>query len=154
MQQKIDIIKSLLEEFLVKMTIKGEVNVVNGGEFPQFIVRTADGGILIGENGKHLIALTHLFKKITEEQLKRQNLENIQFLLDINDYQVKKIEEMKNFARMNAQRVRYFKKEIELEPMTSYDRRIVHATLTEYPDIVTESVGEDPNRRIIIKYFN
>jgi spoIIIJ-associated protein len=106
---------------------------------------------LIGENGQHLIALNHLLKKLAENEFKKNELEKIQFFLDINDYQAKKIEELKNLAKMNAQRVRYFKKEIELESMSSYERRIIHASLTEYPDITTESTGAEPNRRVIIK---
>ena len=51
------------------------------------------------------------------------------FLLDVNDYQMKRIEELRNIARMSAQRVIFFKKELEMEPMTAYDRRIIHSVL-------------------------
>ena len=46
---------------------------------------------------------------------------------------------------------RYFKKEVEMHPMNAYERRVIHAALTEYPDITTESVGEEPQRRVVIK---
>lgn len=154
MEQQTQIIKDLLETLLEKMTVCAEVSVLNAEEYPQFIVRTQEAGILIGENGQHLIALNHVLKKLVDEEFKKQNLEKIQFLLDINDYQIKKIEEIRNLSRVNAQRVRFFKKEIELEPMSAYDRRIVHDTLTEYPDIVTESIGVDPDRRVVIKPSN
>jgi spoIIIJ-associated protein len=145
------IIKSLLEIILEKLTIEGKINIIENSECPQFIIKTQEAGILIGENGQHLIALNHLLKKLAENEFKKNELEKIQFFLDINDYQAKKIEELKNLAKMNAQRVRYFKKEIELESMSSYERRIIHASLTEYPDITTESTGAEPNRRVIIK---
>lgn len=154
MEQQIKIIKSSLETILEKMTVKGEIEVVETSECFQFIIRTQEAGILIGENGQHLIALTHLVKKLIESEFKKNNLEKIQFLLDVNDYQAKKIEELKNLARMNAQKVRYFKKEIELESMNPYERRIIHAVLTEYPDITTESTGEDPDRRVVIKPYD
>ena len=54
-------------------------------------------------------------------------------------------------ARMHAQRVRYFKKEVEMRPMNAYDRRIVHSVLQEYPDISTQSTGEGPDRRVVVK---
>jgi len=73
--------------------------------------------------------------------------------LDVNDYQEKKIEELRNMARVNAQRVRYFKKEIVLKPMTSFERRVIHATLADCPDITTESQGRDPQRYLIIKPY-
>jgi len=142
-----------LEQILEKLTVEGEIEISEDIECPQFIVRTREAGVLIGENGQHLVALNHVVKKISECECKKQNLETIRFFLDINDYQAKKNEELKNLAKMTAQRVRYFKKEIELEPMSSYERRIIHATLTEYPDITTESKGEGLERRVVIKFL-
>ncbi len=153
METQIKIIKSLLETILEKLTVEGKVEVLEDSECPWFIIRTKEAGVLIGENGQHLVALNHLVKKLSESEFKKQKMEAVRFFLDINDYQAKKNEELKNLARMMAQRVRYFKKEIEMEPMTSYERRIIHATLTEYPDIMTESAGEEPNRRVVIKPY-
>lgn len=151
--EQIKIIKSLLETILEKLTIEGEIKVIESGDCPQFIIKTQEAGLLIGENGQHLIALNHLLKKLSENEFKKRELGGIQFFLDINNYQTKKNEELKNLARMAGQWVRYFKKEVELEPMSSYERRIIHATLTEYPDITTESAGEEPNRRVVIKPY-
>lgn len=153
MEQQLEIIKLLTGQILEKLGISGEISVLESGECPQIIIRTQEAGLLIGENGQHLIALSHLLKKIADNKFKKNNLEKIQFLLDVNDYQAKKIEELKNLARMSAQRVKYFKKEVEMEPMSSYERRIIHSALTEYPDIETKSTGEDPNRRVVIKLY-
>ena len=151
MENKIKIISNLLEEMLEKMTVEGQVECseMDGGSI--FTIKTKEAGILIGEDGKHLIALSHVIKKIAGNRLKNDNLEDFPFLLDVNDYQIKKIEELRNIARMTAQRVRFFKKEMELEPMTAYDRRIIHSVLGEYPDIKTESVGDGPERSVVIK---
>lgn len=151
MEQQKQIIKIFLEEILLKLTVSGEINIIDSEECPQFVVRTQEGGVLIGEKGKNLVALNHLIKKMVEKEFERQSLEKIQFFLDINDYHAKRIEELKNTARMACQRVKYFKKDIELDPMSSYERRVIHAFLAEYPDVITESVGEDPNRRIVVK---
>lgn len=153
MEKQKQIIKSLTKEILEKMAVQGEVEIVESSECPQFIIRTKEAGILIGENGQNLTALSHLLKKITEREFKKNDLEKIQFFLDVNDYQAKKIEDLKNIARMSAQRVRYFKKELKMDPMNAYERRIIHAVLTEYPDIATESTGEDPNRCVVIKFL-
>jgi len=151
MEKQKQIIKLLIKEILEKMAVQGEVEIIENGEYPQFIIRTKEAGILIGEGGQNLIAFNHLLKKIADGEFKKNNLEKIQFFLDVNDYQAKKNEDIKNIARMAAQRVRYFKKETELEPMTAYERRIIHSSLTEYPDITTESVGEGLDRRVVIK---
>lgn len=151
MEKQKQIIKIILEEILARLTVPGEINMIDSEECPQFVVRTHEGGVLIGEKGKNLIAFNHLIKKMVEKEFERQNLEKIQFFLDINDYHAKRIEELKNIARMACQRVRYFKKDIELESMSSYERRIIHAFLAEYPDVITQSAGEEPHRRIVVK---
>lgn len=154
MDKQCETIKKTIEEILEKMTVSGEIEILESQECPQFIIRTKEAGILIGENGQNLVALNHVLKKIVENKLKEDREEKFQFLLDVNDYQAKRMEELKNLARMSAQRVRYFKKEIMMEPMNAYERRIVHATLTEYPDIITESAGEEPKRRVVIKPYD
>lgn len=151
MDKQIQIIKALLEEILERMTISSHVEFVEDKNHPRFIIKTKEGSVLIGEEGNHLLALNHLVKKISENRFRSEGLEQIIFFLDVNDYQMKKIEELENEARMSAQRVRFFKKELEMSPMSSYDRRIVHSLLGEYPDIKTESVGDEPFRRVIIK---
>lgn len=133
------------------MGIPGMVDVFETMENVRFSLHSPEAGLLIGDNGQNLIALNHVIKRIVEKNLGKTE---IAFSLDVNDYQKQKAEEIKDLARMSAQRVRFFKKEVTLRPMTSYERRIVHAVLTEYPDIVTESVGEEPQRKVIIKPFS
>lgn len=136
---------------LEKMTILGEIGKVEMDGNIVFTIKTREAGILIGEDGKHLIALSHIAKKMAENKFKKEKMEALPFLLDINDYQIKRIEELRNVARMNAQRVIFFKKEIEMDPMTAYDRRIVHSVLGECPDVKTESIGDGFERRVVIK---
>ena len=154
MNPKLENIKSVIETLLEKLSVKGEVEFMETGEGVRFLIRTYEGSLLIGENGQNLLALNHIVKKIADKVLSgdREEEKTI-FSLDVNDYQAKKIEDLKNLARLNAQRVRYFKKEIILRPMTSFERRIVHAVLTECPDIITESTGEEPNRKVVIKPY-
>lgn len=144
-------IQEIIKTFLDKMAVEGEVEGIEKIDSHYFTIKTREAGILIGDNGQNLSAINHLIKKIAEKMARDADQEPLPFLLDVNDYQSKKIEELKNLARMQAQRVRYFKKDITMDPMNAYERRIVHAALTEYPDIKTESTGEEPNRRVIIK---
>jgi spoIIIJ-associated protein len=73
-------------------------------------------------------------------------------MIDINGYNKKRFDSLKNTAHMLAERARYFKNSVELEPMPAYERRIVHMFLENIPDIVTESAGVGPGRRVVIKY--
>ncbi len=151
MEEKINQIKKLIEDLLEKLTINGRVETEETVDGPQFIIRTPEGGLLIGENGKNLISFNHLVKKIISKEKNKED--SFSFSLDINGYQNKKIEDLKDIARVNAQRVRYFKKEIILKAMSSYERRIVHMALSDSPDISTDSIGQEPERKIVIKPY-
>ena len=144
-------IQQLIEALLAKMHIEAAVEQAEllGGVC--FHIKTPDGAMLIGENGQNMLALYYLIKRIMEKQAVG---EPMQFSLDVNDYQRKRIEEIKERARMGAQRVRYFKKEVILQPMSAYERRVIHLTLAEDPDIVTESRGEGEVRSVVIKPTN
>lgn len=148
MPDKKVIVKEIINSLIERIGLDARVDEVEGPEEVQFIVRTHEGGLLIGEAGKTLVSFNHLVKKISEKKIEDRDFS---FSLDINDYQAKRIEELKNLARVNAQRVRYFKKEVALRPMTGFERRVVHMVLTDCPDIVTESKGERENRQVIIK---
>lgn len=150
-QHHIEFVESTIKNILDLIGISYSLEFQEGGEVGWFIIKTADAPLLIGDNGKHISALTHLVKKMYENKFAAEDATKHWFLIDINDYNKKRIEEIKDMARMHAQRVRYFKKDIEMRPMNSYERRIVHSILQEYPDISTQSTGEGMERRVVIK---
>lgn len=133
------------------MGVPSTVEFQESGSDGWFIIKTPEAPLLIGDNGKHLSALTFLIKRFYEKKFPDAQP---WFLIDINDYNKKHIEEIKDTARMHAQRVRYFKTDAEMRPMNAYERRIVHSVLQEYPDITTESIGEGVERRVVVKLSN
>lgn len=149
-KESVEKIQNLIQDILERMGCSGSVDFIEYPENLFFNIHTKDSGILIGESGERLKALNHIVHKMLERESDAQ-IKDLRFFIDINDYQKQKIEELKDTARLSAQRVRYFKKEIEMRPMSAYERRIIHSTLTEYPDIVTQSSGEGENRRVVIK---
>lgn len=114
----------------------------------RFIITTLDSAILIGEHGARLLALNHIVKRIVENKEEG----NQSFMIDVNDYQKKRIDDIRAKAHMLAERARYFKSSVEMDPMSSYERMIVHAEFTDTNDIVTESTGQGRERRIIIRF--
>ncbi len=114
----------------------------------RFIIATPDSAILIGEHGARLLALNHLMKRIVE----KNSEETSPFFVDVNDYQKKRIEDIRAKAHMLAERARYFKSSVEMDPMSSYERMIVHAEFSEEKDITTESTGAGRDRRVIIRF--
>ena len=113
-----------------------------------YLVSTPDSVILIGEHGARLLALNHLIKRMAE----KNNAEIGAFLVDVNDYQKKRIDEIRAKAHMLAERARYFKSSVEMDPMSSYERMIVHSEFSKEKDIVTESTGSGRDRRVIIRF--
>ena len=143
-----DDVRHILENVLLHMNISASVVETELLETPCYQIQTADSGMLIGENGQHLYALHTIVRRMAERYCKEGCPP---FLLDVNDYQRHHIEEIKERAHMSAQRVRYFKKEVIMQPMSGYERRIIHMTFAGDPDLVTESIGEGENRRVVIK---
>ena len=141
-----EFVLGLLERLGVRASL--EDGVV--GDSPTLTIRTNEAGLLIGEDGQRLEAINHLLRRVLE---KMGPEDSTHVLVDVNDYHRKRYEELRDNARMGAQRVRYFKKEVELLPMNAFDRRIIHLTLQEYPDIATESIGVGKDRRVVIKPY-
>jgi predicted RNA-binding protein Jag len=116
--------------------------------------------------GEALSAINHLAKRMIEAKTsptpgERDSLspgvgerqEGLGILIDINGFQKKRIENIHAIAHMMAERARYFKSNIEVDPMPAFERRIVHEFLSDATDLKTESQGEGYSRRVVIKYI-
>ena len=109
---------------------------------------------LIGMRGETLLAIDHLVKKIFEQKANGSEPEERgeMFLVDINGYRTKQIKDLQAKALMMAERARSFQYDVELTPMSAYERLIIHTTLQDAPNVKTESQGEGRSRRVVIKY--
>lgn len=103
---------------------------------------------IIGKNGQNLKALEHLVRAVL---LKNNDSQNI--VVDINDYKKSRASFVVDAAKQAVSRVRNTQKAEVLIPMSAYERRIVHMELASYPDVATESIGDEPQRRIVIKPY-
>lgn len=114
-------------------------------------VKTPDGRILIGRDGEVLNALSGLLHRYLETSLTAGE-SPLSLSLDINDFQKAHIESLKTKAHMMAERAKFFKSSIELDPMNGYERKIIHTYLEKDKNIATESIGEGKTRRIVVTY--
>jgi spoIIIJ-associated protein len=103
--------------------------------------------ILIGKNGQTLKALEQLSKQYMINKYGY----NLQISLDVEDYKERKIKNLEHLAKQTAKEVVTTKIEASLENMNSFERRVVHNALTNFKGVTTESIGEEPNRHVIIK---
>lgn len=118
-----------------------------------FTIEADDARSLIGMHGDTIHAIDMLVKKIVEKKMPPQEGdESPMFLIDVNDYRAKQIRDLQTKALMMAERARSFQYDVELNPMSAYERLIVHTTLQNAPNVKTESQGEGRNRRVVIKY--
>jgi spoIIIJ-associated protein len=104
---------------------------------------------LIGQGGETLRALNHLLKRLAEKRFKDEELN---FTVDVAGYLEKQLDVLRGNARMLAQRARLFKHDIEMPPMSAYERLVVHELFADDPEIKTESAGEGKFRHIVLKY--
>lgn len=118
-----------------------------------------DAGPWIGQGGDVVRAFDHLVKKIAEKKLfpareaGSEGDDRLLVLVDIGGYRTGLIKELQDKARAMAERAISFKYDVEMPPMTAYERLIVHTTLADMPGIKTESQGERHDRRVVIKYI-
>ena len=143
-------IKKTIKEFFEKTTFEVEIEFSPQIDLTLPVnLKMETPQILIGEGGQTLSDIQHLLKAI----LKRKVAENFYIDLDINDYKKKKNEYLKEIARSVADEVSLTKKEKILSPMSAYERRIIHLELAGRQDISTESIGQEPERRIVIRPY-
>lgn len=120
-----------------------------------YSIEAEDGRALIGMHGDTVHALDMLVKKIYEKRNPAPEGSEERgplFLIDVNGYRGKQIKDLQTKALMMAERARSFQYDVELSPMSSYERLIIHTTLQNEPNVKTESQGEGRNRRVVIKY--
>lgn len=145
-------IKKEVEEFFGKMTFTTEIQHLSLKEQTLTLnLKVEEPQILIGEGGETLLEIQHLLKIVLKRKI--NVVEPFYVDLDINDYKKKKIAYLKEMARSLAEEVILTKKEKILPVMPAYERRIIHMELADMSNITTESIGQEPERRIIIKPY-
>ncbi|MBP6060409.1 MAG: hypothetical protein KA515_00170 [Candidatus Pacebacteria bacterium] len=146
-------IENLIRELIEKINIKvSKIDVVeekNGNLM--YAVEISEPHHFIAREGEALYALNHVVRRIVEKNIPPTSPQS-PFLIDINDFQKKKIDAVQAVAHMMSERARYFKSSVEVDPMSSFERRIVHEFLADATDLKTESVGMGSGRRVVIKY--
>lgn len=147
-------IEETCDEFFKKMTFDVGIKVRKQKDTTIPIdLQIEEPQILIGEKGQTLAEIQRLLKIILKRGIDFSEEEDKDFYidLDINDYKKKKAEYLKELAKSIADEVALLKEEKLLPPMSAYERRIIHLEIAERNDVVSESVGMEPERKIVIK---
>ena len=150
--EKADVVKVAKEvmEALIKfMRITADVSATQSatGELPVTLeIEGDDLGVLIGRRGQTLTSLQYIVRLIVAEKLKMWLPINV----DVAGYKKRRYESLQNLALRLAEQVKRNRRLIMLEPMPADERRIIHLTLADHPDITTQSMGEGEVRKVAI----
>ena len=148
--KKSDVVEEL-KEFIKKITkLMGiEVNIETKvrDNNVSITLYSDNNNILIGKSGRTIDALSLIAKQYIQNEIGV----NFRFLLDVGEYKAKQQKNIEYIAKKTAREVAKTKIEAKLDPMNSYERRIVHSILSDNEKVYTESVGEEPNRAVVIK---
>jgi len=149
-------VRDILDHLLKLLDIQGKIGVKIG--IPVFkdeetsvnpIIFNIEGddlGILIGRRGQTLDALQYLTRILVSKRMTC----NLPVIVDVEGYKLRHYEDLRILALNVAAQVKAKKSSFRLEPMPAIERRIIHVTLANDPDVVTESIGEGENRKVVI----
>ena len=143
-----DLGKQILENILKGFNVEGQIEKKIRDKQIFYSVHSDNNGALIGKNGRILDNI----QKYLRQAINAQVGIHVNIVLDIENYKEKQNRYLERDVKKIAREVTLSKKEVKLDPMNSYQRRIVHNALSKFDYISTESIGEEPNRCVVIKY--
>ena len=146
-QDIINFIKETINTITNLMNIPVNLEVRKRDKNIEIKIFSEHNSILIGRDGRTLDSLQNIIRQIVSLEIG----DAYRVMLDIENYRDKKISNLERTAKRIAREVKVTKVETKLEPMNSYERRIIHNALSQNKYVYTESVGEEPNRCVVIK---
>jgi spoIIIJ-associated protein len=144
--------RTVVAELLEKMKIPARIEVRNGepdeeGQRPVLVDIHGDGlGVLIGRRAEILNALQYIVNLIVSKQVEHW----VQVIVDVEGYRARREKQLRQMAiRMADQAIKTGRRQV-LEPMPASERRVVHMELRDHPRVSTQSIGEEPARKVTI----
>lgn len=152
--ESVEVARKILETLLSKMGIESIVKVeasemVGEDETDNTMVLNIigeDSGVLIGRHGQTIDSLQYLVRLMTSKQTKSKT----PIMIDVQDYKRRRYDDLRTLAMNVAEQVKISKTSIRLEPMSPFERRIVHMALANDPELTTESIGEGESRKVVV----
>ena len=143
----IEFIKEYIVELIRAMGLTANLEVKKREDNVTFTVFSDNNSILIGKNGRTLESITTIVKQAVHKEIGKY----FNLTIDIGEYKKERENRLERLAKKVAREVSYSKVEAKLDPMNSYERRIIHTILADNKKVITESEGEEPNRYVVIK---
>ncbi len=150
-----EVARGILEALLAKMGVAASIvpqaNFIVEGEEEvtvpiAFDIKGDDLGILIGRRGQTLSCLQYIIRLIVGHQTEAW----VPIVIDVEGYKQRRYEALRTLALRISEQVKAKGVPFTLEPMPAYERRIIHLTLTDNPDVTTQSIGDGEARKVVI----
>ena len=143
----IDFIKEYLQKLTHDIGIGINLEVKKRENNLSITILSDNNALLIGKNGRTMDALNTILRQAIYAKFGFY----YKFVLDVGEYKEKQQHNLERLAKQLAQEVARTKVEAKLDPMNSYERRIIHNALNDFKKVYTESEGTEPNRYVVIK---
>ena len=140
------IARDFLGEVILAMGLNASLNITSSDKQMSIKIEGDDIGVLIGKRGHTLDSLQYLLSLVVN----KGKSPYINILVDAQNYRQKRRETLENLAQNLVKKAKTTRNKVVLEPMTSFERRIIHATLQSEPGVETHSEGKEPYRYIVI----
>jgi len=140
-------LKKFIKNVTKLMGIEANLEVKPREDSVSITLYSDNNNILIGKGGRTIDALSMIAKQYIHNEIGT----NFRFILDVGEYKAKQQKNIEYLAKKIAREVAKTKIEAKLDPMNSYERRLVHSILSDNDKVYTESIGEEPNRAVVIK---
>ena len=143
----VEYIKEFTRELVKNIGLNCNLEVKKRENGLNITIISDNNSLLIGKNGRTLDAMTTIIKNSIYNEIG----EYFPFSLDVGEYKQARVQKLEYLAKKTAREVAYTKIPAKLDPMNSYERRIIHTVLADNKKVITESEGEEPNRCVVIK---
>jgi spoIIIJ-associated protein len=145
-EEAVKVVTEIIDNLLELLGVTGKVEILSD-EIPLDLdIKGDDLGILIGRRGQTLASLEYIIKLMVVGRLKAW----IPLTIDVAGYKKRRRDSLQRLALYLAEQVKSRGRAITMEPMPADERRIVHLTLADNPDVTTQSMGEGENRKVVI----
>lgn len=139
-----------LETLISNMGVKADLSVSDSDDETKIELTGEEAGVLIGHHGETLDQLQYLVNLTANKGEDDDDAKYVKITLDIDGYRAKRNETLRSLANRMANRVLKYKRSVTLEPMSAYERRIIHSEVQKIEGVGTNSIGTDSNRRVVI----
>lgn len=145
-----DIVRDFLSDVFEKMSIDAKIDIEEDEENIKVNIESNSSGLLIGRRGETIDAIQYLASLVVN----RNNPRYKKVIVDTEGYRGKREKILESLANKLADRAIKTRRSVFLEPMNPYERRIIHSALQNNKKVETYSIGEEPNRKVVIKNAN